>query len=185
MGQSKQMHIDAREAEMMPQVNEQPHELILLHDAINNEPTRANIERYGKAIIDLVIEGHINPLTLAVKIKAMTELFEQIRKGIQEDVLNDLQKYSEKEQAEIAGAKIERMESAVSHDFANCGDIAWETFDHQIKLATEAKKEREKFLKALVKPMAIADESTNGEMITVNPPIRSSTSTYKITLPKE
>lgn len=85
---------------------------------------------------------------------------------------------------ETNSAKLELIESGVKYDYSQCGDVIYERLSQQLESIQADLKDREKFLKSL--PAAglpvISEES--GELYTIYPPSKSSTSTYKITLKK-
>jgi precorrin-2 methylase len=155
-----------------------------LIEVVSELPSKANIQRLANDIIQQVKEGGTDPLKLAVQMKFIQEVFEQVRSGINDDVLSELDKYAKGEPVTSMGATLEKMEAGVKYDYSNCGDPAYYSFKNTIKMATDGMKEREAFLKTIKGQMVIADESTGGEQITINPPVKSSTSTFKITLAK-
>lgn len=156
----------------------------MVHQAIHT-PSQKSIQEAGMKIKELVGEGMIDPLQLAVAIKSATTLFEQVKDACVSDVLDALQKYSEKERVEQFGCAIDRAEVGTKYDFTICNDPAWNVLNEEMKGVKARMGEREKFLKALTHPMAIADESTGGELVTIVPPLKTSTSSYKITLRKD
>jgi len=110
-------------------------------------------------------EGHTDALKLFITAKKGKELFDQLEKTVrpyaeQEDRLSKGEVYK-KYDCEIT----EKM-TGVSYDFTNCGDEYWDSLTAQIKELEDARKEREKFLKTLTKP--VADVETGA---VINPPI--------------
>lgn len=180
MTSSKDIYTEMREAELS---QEQP-----IPSSISNEITRyikplhlskAEAMDSAHAIAELVREGDANPLDVASRLRWMQDVIEQARELIRQDCVTEVGRHSGK--AIINGAEIEKMETGHKYDYANCGDPVWCNYDAAEKNAKEAKKEREKFLKTIKAPMTVADELTGGEMVTLNPPIHTSTSNIKIT----
>jgi hypothetical protein len=179
MGKSSELHLDIRESES--------HEPVSSYSLANQltdlvkplQLTKAASEGMAEMIATIVKEGNANPLDVSTRLQWMATVIEQARKLIQEDCISEIEKHSGK--AVINGAEVVKKETGVKYDFENCGDTEWEIYDSKEASAKASKKEREKFLKALTKPITIANEET-GEMQTVNPPIKSSTTNIQVTL---
>lgn len=69
-------------------------------------------------------------------------------------------------------AEINRKETGVQWDFSNCNDPVWNEYVEQFEFYKTELKQREDFLKTVNKPTPIIVEST-GEVVTINPPIRT------------
>ena len=82
------------------------------------------------------------------------------------------------------GATFDVKEAGIKYDFSKCEDVIWNDIDKKMQMLTERKKEREAFLKSLKERFTYVDEST-GEIITLYPPQKKSTTTYAITWSKE
>jgi hypothetical protein len=78
------------------------------------------------------------------------------------------------------GAVIDSVETGVKYDYQSTNCPEWERFDEMVKHYSELKKQRETFLKSLKEPLNIITD--DGEIVTINPPIKSSTTALKITL---
>ena len=137
-------------------------------------------KRYIGDIVDQakvnLSEGYTDALTLFIKAKKGKELFDQLEKAIrpyaeQETRLGKGEVYK-KFDCEIT----EKM-TGVSYDFTNCGDEEWDSLTAQIAELEEARKEREKFLKTLTKP--VADVETGA---VINPPIHKGKLGLAVTL---
>jgi len=151
------------------------------YSVINYNPTtKEQAETFAKKLTDEVMQGDVNPLELHVKLTAMQKAFDAVKKNIAQYTLDEAGKHGAKS-FEINGAKIEISELGTKYDFLPCGDSQWEMMDAEIKALDDRKKEREKFLKTLTKSMTIVNELT-GEIETINPPHKSSTTGIKVTL---
>lgn len=151
------------------------------YSVINYNPTtKEQAEVFANKLTEEVLQGEVNPLELHVKMSAMQKAFDAVKKNIASLVLEEAQKYGEKS-FEAMNAKIEIQELGVKYDFSGCGDYEWEMLDAREKATSDAKKEREKFLKSLTKSMTIVNEGT-GEIEMVRPPVKSSTTGIKVTL---
>lgn len=78
----------------------------------------------------------------------------------------------------INGAKLEARETGTKYDYS--GDPVWRQLNATLAECQQYIKDREAFLKALKKPITEVDD--DGEIITVNPPVKTSTTSLVITL---
>lgn len=87
-------------------------------------------------------------------------------------------------QLETNSAKLELSETGVKYDYDNCGDVIFEQLSQQLESIEADLKDRKEFLKTVpVSGLPILNEQT-GELTTIYPPSKTSSSTYKITLKK-
>jgi hypothetical protein len=148
----------------------------------NWQPNKSEIERVANEMVQGIIDGNVQTEKALLTIRAVRMAMESAEDKIKEQVIDELHRRG-KEGFDMYGAKVNLKELGVKYDYANCGDLEWYLIDDQIKSLTELKKERENFLKSLTKPTTIVDDST-GEIKTINPPIRQSTTSYTITFAK-
>lgn len=81
------------------------------------------------------------------------------------------------------GTKIELAEVGVRYDYSQCGDLVIFQIMHQIADLENKLKDRQNFLKSLpISGIETVDE--NGEVLTLYPPSKSSTSSVKLTIQK-
>lgn len=142
--------------------------------------TSDEIKRFSNQIINQVKSGNENPLKLLVLLRALESTTETIRKGIETEIMNEVDKYSEKS-FDAYGARLERSEVGVAYDYAATGDRDWFQFNATVEAATVRRKEREAFLRALREPMTLLDHET-GEIYEVRPPLKTSKSGVKVFL---
>jgi len=140
-----------------------------LFDAL---PTKGNASLIAKQII----ESDLSPLELATKISFMEKCLDEAKKGIKEDVLEEMYKYAKAEKISSLGASLEIFEAGTKYNFENCNHPHLAELEQQVA-------DIKVFLKALKESMTIINEST-GEIITIHPPIKTSTTSYKVTLAK-
>lgn len=87
-------------------------------------------------------------------------------------------------QLETQSAKIELAETGVKYDFSQCGDFIYEFLSQQLESIESQLKDRKEFLKTVpLSGLSVVDEQT-GQMSTIFPPSKQSSSSYKITLKK-
>ncbi len=109
-------------------------------------------------------EGHIDPLKLLVTAKKGQELFTQLEKTVRPYAEGEA-RLGKGEVYKKFGCDITERMTGVSYDFTNCDDSEWNSLTDQINTLTEQRKDREKFLKTITKP--IFDE----DGVQINPPI--------------
>jgi hypothetical protein len=78
------------------------------------------------------------------------------------------------------GAVATTSEMGVKYDYESCNDIELIILKENVERTTEMLKSREKWLRSLTKPENIVDG--NGEIVTITPPIKRSTTTLKVTM---
>lgn len=142
--------------------------------------TSDEIKRFSNQIINQVKSGNENPLKLLVLLRALEDTAETIRKGIESEIMTEVGKYSENS-FEAYGARLERSEVGVVYDYAATGDRDWFKINTNVQQWTDARKNREAFLRALREPMTLLDEET-GEVFEVRPPLKKSKSGVKVFL---
>ncbi len=138
-------------------------------DFISFNPTKANIKATGVQLLKLIDEGVENPLKIAQIKKFFADVFESIEKDLRSHVLDSM---SENKETVFGGTRFEPMESGTKYAYDKCGDTYYNW------LAQE-KKDREAILKALKSPTELVDKNS-GEINVVYPPLKTSTSTYKV-----
>lgn len=139
--------------------------------------TNDEINRFANILIQSVQAGEENPIAILIQVRAMEKAFKIITEKIQRNLLTEADKHAENK-FEYAGNFIEKSEF-VSYDYAVSGDKEWELFSVAEQTAANARKEREAFLRTLKKEMDILDKET-GEVITIRPPLKRSTSGLKV-----
>ena len=147
---------------------------------LNLNPTnKQEAESFASRLTLSVQEGQINPLELHVKLNAMKKAIEDVQRNTRDFVMSEANKYHERS-FDAFTAKIEKAETGVKYDYSVCCDPEWQlALQHEEEFA-EQRKQREAFLKTLKAPMNVVLE--DGECITINPPVKSSTSFIKVTL---
>lgn len=150
-------------------------------DVINLCPSqKTECAIFAQKLIADVESGMVNALDLHIKMNAIQNALDVVKKAIADQTLHEAVKYGEKTFAHL-GAEVTIAELGVKYDYSHCKDTVWERLDQEELSVKESKKNREAFLKSLKEPMTVVDEST-GEMVTIVPPIRKGTTGVKITL---
>jgi len=159
---------------------------IIVSELIPNESvslSKADIQLNAKTIISAVEKGEWNALDVVTKLAFITDVCKQAREGIKEYAYEETGKWNGLERVEVNGATVSKMDST-SYDYSNCNDIEWNEYQRQMEVLKTKISERETFLKTLHDTLTIADEET-GEMITLNPPVKHSEPTIKISFPSK
>lgn len=142
--------------------------------------TQTQIDVFSDGVIEDVQAGNINPLTVLIQLRAMERASERILKEIKQNIMTEADKYPGIE-FEYLGNKITKAEHGTSYDYGACGDPVYQRL---FELAFEANgqlKERQNFLKAVKAPFSLLDEGT-GEVVTIHPPTKKSTSGLNVTI---
>lgn len=124
------------------------------------------IQKYVQQARANLSEGYTDPLTLFITAKKGQELFTQLEKAVRPYAESEA-RLGKGEVYKKFGCEITERVTGASYDFTACNDDIWNDLTHQIDILSQAKKEREKFLKALSKPVA---DTETGNII--NPPIK-------------
>lgn len=140
--------------------------------------THAEIQRFSAQIINQVKSGDENPLKLLVLLRALEATAETIRKGIETEIMTEVDKYSEKS-FEAFGARLDKSETGVVYDYAGTGDREWFKFKTAEETASDNRKIREAVLRNIREPFTVLDEST-GEVYEIRPPLKKSKSGVKV-----
>ena len=147
------------------------------------EITKETIKEQSIALLKDLDEGHFSPLHIAAQLKFIEDVITNIKEEVRQRVVAEKDKYG-KDAMTYHGATFDIKEAGVKYDYSHCEDDIWNDLDKQIQALTELRKEREAFLKTLKERFTYVDEST-GEIVTLYPAQKKSTTTYAITWKKE
>lgn len=142
--------------------------------------TQTEIDRFSDGLIQSVKDGEVNPLEILVMLRAFDKVSKRVLSEIDENYLKEADKYPEKK-FELFGASIEKAEVGTSYDYTVCCDPIFEERESSMNAAKTLLDERKEFLKGLKEPMTMIHEPT-GEVITIRPPAKKSTSGLKVTI---
>ena len=142
--------------------------------------TRQSIGETVAVILKAVDDGAVNPLEARIRLKAIEEVVSTASSSIAKYVRDEAEKHGTKS-FDYMGAKVELAETGVNYNYDVCGDPEWEELQTSLKQLKADIKAREEFLKSLKKPITVANEET-GEVITIKPPVKTSTSGVKISI---
>lgn len=128
-------------------------------------PTKFGLDLMAEAIAEQVHSGNISALDTAVKLNAMETLVKMVKEKIIDNVMDELYKHP-KAKADINGVQVSEF-TTVKYDYSHLP--GWSELDQQIAELTEKKKEIEEHEKKFHR----------GDL-----PIKTSTTTFKIQIPK-
>lgn len=141
--------------------------------------TQTQIDVFSDQLINAVKYDGANPLEILIQLRAFEKMATRVIKEIMDNSVTLIDRYNGN--TELFGNKLERAETGIKYDFKVCGDAVWEQRKSISESADRQLKEREDFLKALKEPIQILVEET-GELATVRPPLRTSTTSVKVTI---
>lgn len=131
--------------------------------------------------VDKLKAGAIKPLEFAAIMKATEDFVKEARAAAGETIQEEL-KHWPQGKATFNGVKIEKAEVGTKYDFS--ADPVWQKYAAQLEEVKTMMAGREALLKNLPKMIVETDPDT-GEMFEVWPAVKTSTTGYKVTLPKE
>jgi hypothetical protein len=133
--------------------------------------TKEEVALFAEKLRQELLSGNYNALDLFITRKRLDQVFDIVKDDLNKLAFDEAEKYGEKK-FDYKGVKIERS-STSKYDYKNCNHPE---YNQLLKRKTEL----EEFFKTIKIPMQIADESTGGEQIVINPPIKSTTDFLKI-----
>ena len=144
------------------------------------EVSKEYIKDVTNAILQSVKEGYANALETKIKLKVLENVIKETFSILDSLARSEAEKHGEKT-FEMLGAKVELAETGTKYDYAGCGDVIYARLVQESEALQAKIKEREAILKAIKTTAHMVDEQT-GEMFQVTAPVKSSTSSIKITI---
>lgn len=147
------------------------------------ETSKEQRQSFALGVIDALEQGEVDPLKVHLQVKCMEDIIKLLNSNTiyKSAVLEAAEKHGQKS-FEFMNSKVEIKEMGTRYEFEKCNDTEWELLDSTAKTSANNLKERETFLKTVPsKGLEIVDKVT-GEMVTIYPPSKSSTTSVAITL---
>lgn len=157
------------------------------------------VDQVATKLYNDILEGHTTAVTVAEMFKFVEEVGKSV-KGKSDDngqntfvdlVRDEIKASSDNGKSFTSryGTKLELAETGTKYDFSICGDPLWDYYTTQMEFLKELIKKRETFLKTITVPysvgnLLIPETGELHESVELNPPIKTSTSSYKQTLLK-
>ena len=146
------------------------------------ETNKEQRQSFALDLVSKIENGEVDPLKIHLQVKAMEDIIKLLndntiyKKAILEEAEKRGKKFS------FMNAEITIKEVGVKYDFSKCNDSEWKIYDIDKRISEERLKERETFLKTIpAQGIEIMDGPT-GELLTVYPPSKSSTTSIAVTL---
>jgi hypothetical protein len=146
-------------------------------------PTKSEIRRLTESLTQRVVDGEYDALSAFVVLKALGKAVEDAEKILSPYAIDESHSYNQHEKIFVRECELKRVERGVKYDYASCGDPVWNELKTQMDELQKKIKDREEILKALKEKIVTIDVRT-GEVIELNPPLQSSTTTIQVTYPK-
>jgi hypothetical protein len=121
--------------------------------------------KFAQLAASLVHEGHIDAIDVEVLVKAWEKAFKELRSAIKDNVTNEGARYGENQKFTLMGGEYSYTSVHTEYDYKACNDRVWNAL-------TDAKKDREAFLRLIKTPLIIREDD---EEITINPPVKKVT----------
>ena len=149
--------------------------------------TKQDLKQYALDLVNNAIENS-QALQIAEEISMIEAMCKAAKEHpkLKDEVRNEivLNAENKKDFKSKFGATISLAETGVVYDFSQCNDLVLNDLQQRLSNIKEQIKERESFLKNISpKGIEIIDKNT-GELVTIYPPSKTSTSSYKISLSK-
>lgn len=144
--------------------------------------SKEQVQRFAESIRLSVLSGQSNPLEVLARIKAVENTIKEVLevKEIKDLARDEAEKYGERS-FDYRGFRVELAEISPKYNYEGTGCPIWARLKEQADKATQALKDRETELKAMKSTQEIVDPDS-GEIVKVNPPVKSSTSGLKFSL---
>ena len=130
-------------------------------------------------VISSVLDDGANALKQIIMVKALDSAFTKIKSKLMPYALEEFRLENSKE-VDINGYRISEATTGVSYDYSNCNHQVYAKLVNQMADLKEQISDIEQMLKSLKSPMEILDKET-GEVYTIYPPAKKSTTTLKLT----
>lgn len=142
---------------------------------------KVGVKNLATQILNSLENGEINPIELKGAFKAIEDASKEVKAKLDEYAIKEAEKYGEKN-FNVGNINVQYTESlGPSYDYSNCGHLEYLDVLEKLEPLLKRKKEIEEELKAMKKSREEVNIET-GEVYTVYPPIKKSTTGVKITL---
>lgn len=130
-------------------------------------------------VISSVMDDGANALKQIIMVKALDSALTKIKSKLMPYAIEEFRLENSKE-VDINGYRISEATTGVSYDYSNCNHPIYAKLVNQMADLKEQISDIEQMLKSLKSPMEILDKET-GEVYTIYPPAKKSTTTLKLT----
>lgn len=138
------------------------------------ETTKQERTDLVKSVIKNIAEGNKGILETHLQIRYMRSMIEELESDpeYKKYLLEEVSKYGKV--LETSTAVLSVKEAGVKYNYSACNDLEYNELIKQKEALDTQIKTKEKYLKAIKKPITILIEET-GEVSTIEPPVKTST----------
>lgn len=136
-------------------------------------------EQFAHDMAALVKEGHVDPIQVRVLMSAWEKAFKSLKTAIEPETEREAAKHGKA--FDFMGAKCEWGATYTQYDYLGTGDPEWAEHQRAELHVSNQRKDREAFLRSLKQPIDVVSRET-GEVITINPPVKTQREGLKITI---
>ena len=137
---------------------------------------KAAVQKLERKLVDLILNGEVDPLQVEVGLKGIEEAIKAVRTdaSVRHLIMQEAGKYPEKT-FEVYGCQITKKLTPARYDYENTGDPVWNGLNEKITDLTKLLKAREKMLASLTGPIADPEEG-----VVIHPPAKTQGETLAI-----
>ena len=147
-----------------------------------DDVSKQKVDEIATVIMELATQGHYDTLKTYIQLEFLSQVIEKAKGLIKPSAIDELYRHDKGiATSVITGATIRTKEAGVRYDFSNCPQ--WEQIKSVEEDVAMRRKKLEEFLKTLQGKVTTLDETT-GELVEYFPPIKKSTTTVEVQLPK-
>lgn len=152
------------------------------------DSSKADRAEMVESVLKGMESGEVDPLKVHLQLKNTENIIDRLtNRKDHPETANRYQSYLQDAAAkhpktfELHNGKFTTKEAGTRYDFATCGDPIWNDLNAQMEALKAKMKEREELLKkAPVGGMQLLCDG--GEVVTVFPPVKTSTTTLQVSL---
>ena len=157
------------------------------------DTTKSERVSFAKNVLENVIEGGVSPLLILKYIKCMEQIITLLTEASEDknkDTADMVQKFKSAlidearnngNSFSLFGVSFKQKEAGAKYDYSVCNDTVYTSLIEKVNKIKEEQKERENYLKN-IPSKGIEIVSEDGEVITLYPPSKSSTSIVEVKL---
>ena len=134
-------------------------------------------------LVAQVVNGNVDPITAFVQMKAVGEVAEQFLKNADIVALTQAAAAERGKDAQFGGAKV-GITYTTRYDYISSGDAEYAQLMREKEDIDTKIKARQMFLKSVTDTMDVVDRAT-GELVTINAPVPTKSSTLRVTFAKQ
>lgn len=158
------------------------------------------VNNVAEVMYNNILEGNSSAISTAEFFKFTSEVEKKLREMTDDNGNNDfidlvreeIEKNSDDGSSLISkfGTKLSLMEASPRYDYSSCNDPIWNVLSEKISEIKKILSDREAFLRTIKAPMSMSSmiDPNTGEIyenVELYPPVKTSTSTFKVELLKD